>query len=575
MTSIDARNTNSLWCSVLVETLVRCGLRTAVVSPGSRCTPLTMALAAHAQVDAVPVLDERSAAFFALGVARRTGTPVVLVCTSGSAAAHYLPALIEAHEARVPLIAITADRPPEMRDCASGQTIDQHKIFGDFVTWYHEFAVPEPRLEMLAYLRQTVRQGWRRAVTAQRPIHFNAPFRDPLPPVADDGTAARTATAIGEEFFAFSEAAPVAVTGLRLHQRITTTRGLIVAGAARSGDVAAYARHVCDIARATGWPVLADVLSPVRQHAPDDVVVVTAYDAILRNETRARDLTPRFVIGLEGWPTSKVLRQWLERSQAEMLLVSEHVGARDALHGRTREVTAPASALRIEGCPAPDRDYVTAWAKAERTARGELDKWFSENRDSSFEGQAAWLLQRHLPKDATLVVANSMPVRDIEYFWGASNRNLDVSFSRGANGIDGTLSTALGTAHRSERPTYLLTGDLAFMHDANGFLLARELVGSLTVVVINNDGGGIFGHLPVAQFEPPFERYFATPQTVDLGKLCEAHGVAWEIANDAAALEQELKRPPAPGVRVIEFRTDRKADAATRKRLFRDVAAGL
>lgn len=571
---LDFRNANALWCSVLVETLVRCGLRSAVVSPGSRSTPLTFALAAHPAVEAVPVLDERSAAFFALGQARQQHRPVVLVCTSGSAAANYLPAVIEAHESGVPLIVISADRPPEMRECASGQTIDQHKLFGRYARWYHELAVPEPRLELLGYLRQTLRQAWTRA-TQGGVVQLNAPFRDPLPPIADDGATEALRAQLPDTFFDQPEAPSITPGGLVLHQRGTPSRGVIVAGPAMPEDEAAYVATVANLARKTGWPILADVLSPLRQNAPDDVVVVSAYHAVLRNEPLARDLTPRMVIALESWPTSKVLREWLANSQAEMLMISPRSGSHDALHGKTREIEAPIEALQIEGQPPVDPAWAEAWRAAEAKMTEVLTRWFSARDEALFEGEVSWRLAQHLPDHAALCVANSMPVRDLEYFWPTTHRGLRVYSSRGANGIDGTLSTAMGVAHGRSTPTVLLTGDLAFLHDGNGLQLAHALRGSLTVVVINNDGGGIFGHLPVAKFEPPFERYFSTPQHVDLAALCAGHQVEHRRVTSREELVDVIGHLPPAGVRVIEVRTDRRADVATRKRLFRDLSAQL
>ena len=566
MNPLDFRNTNAVWSSVLVETLVRCGLRQAVISPGSRSTPLTMALAAHSDVEALPVLDERSAAFFALGAARRNRRAVLLVCTSGSAGAHYLPALIEARETGTPLIVITADRPPEMRECASGQTIDQQKLFGDHVAWYHEFAVPEVSLERLRYLRQTIRQAWSRAAIG--PVHLNAPFRDPLPPIPEAGVGDLKPRI--DDAFWFQPDAPTMTRGLSIHQKLTTVRGLIVAGGAAAVDPEAYAATVLDLAEATGWPILADALSPVRHHAPAGAPVIAAYDAILRQPEMARDLAPRYVLGLESWPTSKVLREWLGSCQAETLLVSPHPGSRDAIHGRTREVTAPVEALTIDAGGARSLDYRNAWLDAEHQAQRNLAAWMEDCADL-FEGKVAWLMGRTLPTGTAVCVANSMPVRDAEYFWPTNQRRINLFASRGANGIDGTLSTALGVAHRGA-PTVLLTGDLALLHDANGFLSVAQLAGSLTIVLINNAGGGIFEHLPVAKFEPPFERYFATPQSVDFGQLCGAHNVAHQIVDEWAILERELRTLPNEGVRVLEVRTDRKRDAATRKSLLRQLA---
>ncbi len=570
---LDARNTNALWCSVLAETMVRCGLRDAVISPGSRSTPLTLALVRHPGVACTPVLDERSAAFFALGLAKRTHRPVALVCTSGSAGANYLPAVIEAHESGTPLLVITADRPPEMRDCASGQTIDQQKLFGGFVAFFHEFAVPEAGLDRLRYARQTMVHAMARATVPHgAPVHLNMPFRDPLAPL-EDATAREVAGAIDESFFSHLEPEQGRAPGGRLWQRPTTTRGLIVAGPASPADPAGYAAHVRAFADATGWPILADALSPLRHYGSGTAPVVAHYDAILRQERAARHLMPRQVLCLENWPTSKVLRGWLEQSGVEVTLVGESTANRDSLHGRTRHVHWGVEALGAEGRPAPDASYREAWARAEEAALGVIGPVLAGKPADGgcFEPSVAWALAQALPDGAVLHVASSMPVRDVEYFWPVTARRHRFFFNRGANGIDGTLSTALGVAHGGD-PTVLLIGDLAFLHDSNGLLLASKLRGSLTVVVVNNHGGGIFEHLPVAQFDPPFEEFFATPQSVDLAALCAAHGVPHERVPDAARLGALIAAPPRAGVRVLEVTTDRKRDAAGRKRLLAQAA---
>ena len=570
MNNLDARNLNSLWASTLVETWARSGLKRAVVSPGSRSTPLAMALAQHPGIDAIPVVDERSAAFFGLGMARSSRTPVVLLCTSGSAGAHYLPAMVEAKETGVPLIAVTADRPPEMRDCASGQTIDQHRLFGNYATWYHELALPELDEGRFNYLRQITRQAFTRS-QQDGPVHLNLPFRDPLPPVPDGGAAEKWLATLPNDFFELAPAPEWERSKARLRQRLTTQRGIIVAGPAMPEDPAAYAAHVLGLSSASGWPILADALSPLRQHAFAGTNVVSTYDIILRDTKVARDLTPRFVVCLESWPTSKVLRSWLEESQSEMLMISERPGSRDAVQGRTREITASPLNLAIESPREPSQTYADEWTAAEDRVRTKLETWMASDASAGFEGKTTHALSAIVPADSNLVVASSMPVRDLEYFWPTTNRGIQVYASRGANGIDGTLSTALGVAHASGRPTVLLTGDLAFLHDANGLMSARELDGALTVILINNSGGRIFEHLPIAEFEPPFERFFGTPPTVDFARLCAAHEVTHRRVIDVSdsTLQAEIG---APGMRVWEIRTDGKKDAATRKRLLRDLA---
>ena len=565
--NLDYRNTNSLWGSVLVETLFRVGLREVVISPGSRSTPLTMAFARRAGIEAIPVLDERSAAFFALGLARQRNRPVALLCTSGTAGANYFPAVVEAQESGVPLLVITADRPPEMRECRSGQTIDQQKLFGGHVNHYHEFAVPQATLPMLRYLRQTTAHAWERTQwPVSGPVHLNAPFRDPLPPVADGTTeAVRTSLDEGRFFAALRPrrglesrlAAPVRLGG----------RGVIVAGQLRTGNPAAYARTVGRLAAKLGWPVLADTLSPLRHQAHLVPQLVTTYDLIARSAGLMQQLQPARVLCLHDWPTSKTLRQWLQQDDREITFVRRDGQNPDALHGRTTLIRASVESLAAVVRPGKKvRGWLQAWLAADqRLARG-LARGLRETT-GPFEGRASGLLASVLPRGTPLLVANSMPVRDLEYFCPANDRQLAVHCNRGANGIDGTLSTALGLAH-GNRPAVLLTGDLALLHDSNGFLTLPKFKGSLTIVLINNRGGGIFNHLPVAQFDPPFEEFFATPQAVDFRTLCAAHDVSHVLVRDWNHFGRLLAKLPARGVRVVELRTDGRRDAATRKELF-------
>ncbi|MBI5688473.1 MAG: 2-succinyl-5-enolpyruvyl-6-hydroxy-3-cyclohexene-1-carboxylic-acid synthase [Verrucomicrobia bacterium] len=576
--SPDGRNVNALWASVLVETLQRGGVRRVVVSPGSRSTPLAMAAAGNAAVEAVPVLDERSAAFFALGLARGGAAPVALICTSGSAAANYFPAVIEASEGGGALVVLTADRPPELRACASGQTIDQQKIFGGYVEFFHELAVPELSEPRFRYLRQTVAHAVRRSRDGGgAPVHLNVPFRDPLAPVDDGGRAAAFAASIDwSGFFAHHGPDTAAMrVAAPLPQLMPSVHGVIVAGPAQPEDDRAYVVAVAEIARRLGWPVLADGASPLRHQASRVPHLVTTYDLILRQPELAERLKPEVVLCLGGWPASKVLRTWLEHSAAPTWLVTERRDNRDGLHGRTRSLIAPlpilAAALPEAG---EDNGYERLWARFEREARPRLDARL-EAEKAWFEPQVAWLLARHLPEGTPWCLANSMPIRDAEYVVPPGDRALRPFSSRGANGIDGTLSTAMGVAQATGRPTVLLTGDLAFLHDANGLLLRPKFRGSLTVVLVNNRGGGIFEHLPVAAFEPPFEEYFATPQEADIGRLCAAHGVEWMKVGTPEQLVSLVAELPPQGLRVLEVSTDRKRDAARRRQWFAELAATL
>ncbi|HWA09282.1 MAG TPA: 2-succinyl-5-enolpyruvyl-6-hydroxy-3-cyclohexene-1-carboxylic-acid synthase [Opitutaceae bacterium] len=574
---LDSRNVNSLWCSVLAATLHRCGVAQAVICPGSRSTPLAFAFAAHPGIEAVPVLDERSASFFALGLARRSRRPVALVCTSGTAAANFLPAVIEAQESGAPLLVLTADRPPEMRACASGQTIDQQKLYGGHVNFHHELAVPKLSEKFLCYLRQTLVHAVERTLRdGAGPVHLNAPFRDPLPPVPDGGAAGKLAAAIDwERFFAQLEPVDPALGGGENPPRLPAgARGVIVAGPEQQAAPEDFARTVAALARKLGWPVLADTLSPLRHHAALGAHLVTAYDLILRSGSAAERLRPEAVLCLGGWPTSKVLRRWVLEADAPVWLATARPDNRDALHARTRHCRIPLAQLAAGMPPGSGPDeYRRLWAEAERTARAALDDRM-EAMTELFEGRAAWLLGRHLPAGTPVFVANSMPARDVEFYWPPGDRAHELFCNRGANGIDGTLSTALGVAHGGP-PAVLLTGDLALLHDTNGFLIRPKFRGSLTIVLINNRGGGIFGHLPVSEFDPPFEEFVATPQEADFARLAAAYGVEHVQVRDWKHFTDLIAALPAAGIRVLELATDRKRDVGIRERIFREVADQL
>lgn len=576
---LDFRNPNSLWGSVLVETLYRLGLRQAVISPGSRSTPLTMAFARHPGIESIAVLDERSAAFFALGLARQHHRPVVLVCTSGTAGANYYPAVIEARESGVPLLVITADRPPELRDCRSGQTIDQQKLYGNQVNFYHEFAVPAADLARLRYLRQTTAHAWARSQWPfAGPVHLNAPFRDPLPPVADASTRRLRPLLRPEIFFAGfgpqASPAPVAVpgSGEGWDDFGGVSRGLVIVGQMQPADPLAQVRAIGRLSAALGWPVLADALSPLRNHQQLLPHLVTTYDLVARSAKLRRDLKPERVLCFSGWPTSKALRHWLEAADPEVLVAGLRPANEDALHLRTRVVRHSVEALAELVKPVVRKaPWLQHWIRTEKMFTRKLSRALLGST-RLFEGRVSQSLPGLLPRGTTVFVANSMPVRDAEYFWPANDSGHTIHCNRGANGIDGTLSTALGVAHGA-RPAVLLTGDLALLHDTNGFLLHRKFTGSLTIILINNRGGGIFEHLPVAQFNPPFEEFFATPQAVDFRRLCAAYGVHHVAVKSWAQFGRLVSTLPARGIRVLEMATDRKSDAAWRQDLFARLAS--
>ena len=625
---IDFRNTNTVWSSILVETLQRLGLTTAVICPGSRSTPLTIAFAQHSQIEAIPVLDERSAAFFALGIARAKGRPVVLVCTSGTAGANFYPAVIEARESRVPLLVLTADRPPELRDCHSGQTIDQLKLYGNYPNWQTELAVPSLEIAMLNYLRQTVIHAWERTLFPTPGfVHLNIPLRDPLAPLPQCDTDGLKSLLHSERFFAIVnyrghshsfEPSPHFLSVFQEWQ--TCQQGVIIAGSAQPQEPREYCEAIAQLSKTLNWPVLAEGLSPVRNYANLNPYLISTYDLILRNRELAQDLTPKMVIHIGELPISKELRTWLEDTQPQRWIIDPSHHNLDPLHGQTIHLRTtiehlashvpplnnpglgrvsepgdpPESPLKrgtltessrgwgrsksdgevlkhaLGGVHSPYLDY---WCKAEAKVRSTVDQKMT-TISHILESKTAWLLSQILPPNTPLFVANSMPVRDVEFFWKPNNLGIKPFFNRGANGIDGTLSTAFGIAHKNQS-SVMLTGDLALLHDTNGFLLRNKFVGHLTIILINNNGGGIFEMLPISKFDPPFEEFFATPQDINFAQLCVTYGVEHQLIESWEQLKELLNPLPPQGIRVLEVQTNRKADAKWRQDNLGEFAADI
>jgi 2-succinyl-5-enolpyruvyl-6-hydroxy-3-cyclohexene-1-carboxylate synthase len=563
---IDFRNTNTVWASVLVETCWRLGLTTAVLCPGSRCSPLTVALARHPQIESIPILDERSAAFFALGRAKQTGLPTILVCTSGTAGANFYPAVIEATESHVPLIILTADRPPELRNCHAGQTIDQVKLYGHYPNWYGELAVPEAKIEMLRYLRQNIIQAKMRSLfPIPGVVHLNLPFREPLAPIIQPEVAQLQERFSEVEFFARISPA-VAVNNnhviLPLQEWLSCDRGIIIAGLGQPKYPESYCQAITKLSQLLSFPVLAEALSPVRNYAALNPYLVSSYDFILRDKSSVKNLVPDTVIQIGELPTSKQLRTWLNDLDANCWIIDPSGKNFDPLH---RNVVYLNNAIEQvansidSGIPNKQRSkYCQLWQEEETKTRAKINL-VMEDCDTLYEGKAAWLLSQILPDRTSIFFANSMSVRNAEFFWQPNNKQIVPYFSRGANGIDGTLSTALGMAHKN-LPGVLLTGDLALLHDTNGFLIQNKFQGHLTIVLINNNGGGIFEMLPISQFESSFEEYFATPQTVSFAKLAATYSVDYQQINNWQQLQQLLSNLPTIGIRILELICDRKAD---------------
>lgn len=562
---IDFRNVNTLWASVLVETLSNCGVTVAIICPGSRSTSLAVAFANHPQIEAISILDERSAAFFALGRAKKTGFPPALVCTSGTAGANFYPAVIEAKESGVPLIVMTADRPPELRHCHAGQTIDQIKLYGNIPNWQCELALPQADISMLRYLRQNMVHAWERSLFPNPGVvHLNLPFREPLAPTKQSELTQFATTFPSSNFFAVTSVSlPINNHCFSLPWAAWQKKsGIIIAGLAQPHNPLVYCQAIAKISKLLFFPVLAEALSPIRNYSALNPYLVSTYDSILHLESASSDIIPEVVIQIGELPTSKKLRHWLDVHNIERWIIEPKIENFDPLHGKTIHVHSSVEKLvdsldfSLENFA--KSAYCQKWLKLEKATRNDMDQAL-ESLEIMYEGKIAWLLSRQLPPKMPIFLANSMTVRNAEYFWQPNDREIAPYFNRGANGIDGTLSTALGIAYGAKG--ILLTGDLALLHDSNGFLSRPRFQGHLTIILVNNNGGGIFGMLPIAEFNS-FEEYFSTPQSVNFAKLCEAYNVEHQQVDSWQQLAELVSDLPNTGIRVLEIVCDRTHDAA-------------
>jgi 2-succinyl-5-enolpyruvyl-6-hydroxy-3-cyclohexene-1-carboxylate synthase len=544
---------------VFVEELYRCGMRHAVTSPGSRNAPLALTLAAQEGVEAVSVLDERSAGFVALGMAKASGRPVAVTCTSGTAAANLLPAVVEAHEARVPLIVLTADRPPELREVGAGQAIDQIKLYGTAAKWFVEVGTHDPSRETAIHHRALAcRAYWTASGGRPGPVHLNFPLREPLAPSpSPDGLDPTdwNGRPDGSPWTEVREhaSAPHSDDVHAVAERIAgEPRGVIVCGPTSEPIADAAAR----LAAEAGWPLLAEPTSGVRCGDHDRSHVIAHYDVLLRVEKFAAGHVPGLVLRVGDIPTSKPLRElvakasqivvdphgaWHEPTRSAELVL--HAAAEPTLAALAGAVEMRAAAAK-EG--APSDDWLADWKRADAAVWPAL-----EAAPDGFEGKVLAGVEPELPDEAIVWVSSSMPIRDVESYFPQSAKRLRFLANRGANGIDGVVSSALGAALATGLPTWVLIGELALQHDAGGLIAARRAGVPLEIVCIDNGGGGIFDFLPVAEHADPdaYEAHIATPsREVDLAAL-------W------------------PSLR--EVRTDRRQNVRLHRELVERVAAAL
>jgi 2-succinyl-5-enolpyruvyl-6-hydroxy-3-cyclohexene-1-carboxylate synthase len=575
------RNTpraNRLWAYLIVEELLRCGVDFFCVAPGSRSTPLVAALAANQKAITLIHFDERGTAFAALGHARATGRPAAWITTSGTAVANGLPAVVEAATDGVPMILLTADRPPELRQTGANQTIDQPDIFGDYVRWRFDLPAPNPDTDPAMVLTTIDQAAYRASRAPQGPVHLNLMFREPFLPDSDDEDALSGPSSWeqSDEPYTRYAATKPAVDELEIHNLWETLRpvrrGLIVAGRLASRK---QGEAVLRLAGALGWPLLPDIGSQVRLGA-DSENVSANYDVLLASNSFSEDHMPEAVVHVGGRALSKRLEQFLGRSRPEpYVVVRENPFRLDPAHRVTHSIEANIldfcdELVRVatEAPPASDSSWTVGWREASGEAGRRLDEITSREPN---EPLVARIVSRNLPADHGLVVASSMPVRDLDSYASADSVPAPVAANRGASGIDGTVATAAGFARGIGRPVTLFIGDLALLHDLNSLAMLRDV--HAVVVVLNNDGGGIFSFLPIARHEEFFEPYFGTPQGVGFEPAAKMFGLRYACPDTTEEFFEAYDSACTQSFStLIEVKTDRRENVTLHRRVLEEVA---
>lgn len=549
----------------LTQTLMQAGVKSVVISPGSRSTPLAYAFAGNEHIQTFMQVDERSAGYFALGLAKATGNPVVLLCTSGTAASNYHPAVTEAYYARIPIIVMTADRPHELRGVGAPQAIDQLNMYGKHVKFSVDLPLAEDNDELDTFLERHTQRAVAIAMTQPiGPIHLNIPLREPL--LIDFDRPAPPITfmkrIVGENELSLP------MKG-QLNKLIANAKkGLLIVGEMQINfDKKAF----WHFAKSLQWPVLCDPLSNLRSEVPTDCLhlCIAHYDALLKSEHFADIAVPDTVIRFGPQPVSKPLSLFLKKTKPKVYVVfDESPEFRDSLGVVTHHVQASPHALFTAVDQLQRTDYTKLWATANQEAEQCTRHYEGSIGD---EGIIVRYLLDFLPTGSDLISSSSMPIRDLDTFFYATEKELMLFANRGANGIDGVVSTALGIERARKRPTFLLIGDLAFLHDINGLIVSRFHETSITIVILNNDGGGIFSYLPQASEPNHFEELFGTPTGLTFEHIGAMYDAQYAAVHTKEEFVQEIQKDKVKPIRIIEVFTSRPVNVQNHRAYWADV----
>jgi 2-succinyl-5-enolpyruvyl-6-hydroxy-3-cyclohexene-1-carboxylate synthase len=563
-----APNINRFWAGLIVDELVRNGVSQFYIAPGSRSSPLVAAVVEHESTDAIVHFDERGTAFAALGHGRATGRPAVWITTSGTAAANGYPAVIEAALSRVPLLALTADRPPELREAGANQAIDQNRLFGVYPEWFFDLPCPASNIDP-AFILTTVDHAVHRASTAPAgPVHINCPFREPLAPSTESYERPDLPDRWSSDHKPFTRYRParLAPDPQVVHEleepMAGAERGLIVAGELRS---LAEAEAVAGLSARVGWPVVADATSRLRLGSSRGSVVAHPHYVCA---AQSGQLQPDLVLRFGGPLSSKAVQQMIDTRKTQVIAIQDHPLRRDPGHNVSQVVVSETEAFcgAIEYLKvAPNEKWTKRWLRAGERVSAFLEEYFG-SRDSLSEPVTAASISRLLPQDHTLFAASSMPIRDVDMFGAGAGALRNVISNRGASGIDGTVACSVGYQRGAVSPLTLLIGDLALLHDLNSLALLRSV--PITLVVVNNGGGGIFNFLPIASHPSVFEPWFTTPHEWSFEAAARMFDIEYVAPSSLPAFEQAyLDATRSTKATIIEVSSDRAENRALHEAL--------
>jgi len=549
----------SEYVSAFTHSLVNQGVMNVVISPGSRSTPLAYACMKEEGLAVYRQIDERSAAYFALGMAKASGKPVMLLCTSGTAAANYFPAIVEAFYARIPLIVVTADRPHELREVGAPQAINQINLFGSHVKWSVDLPMPEEQ-NRLDFLVRHLHRSVQNAVTEPKgPVHLNVPFREPLLlDFEQQYDSAGEITHLKGEF-----RLPASVQQF-LEETVKEEKGVLIIGEMTEKMPPEFWSFI----RKLNWPVLADPLSNVRSNMDESCkdLIIDSYDAILKSEGFKETMVPDAVIRIGPQPVSKPLTLFLASVKPKIYAVfDESPMMRDAQSIVTHHIQSSADGMwQLPIATKTANPYTKKWAAASELFWKLAEVHCNEKLD---EGVLAKLLFDELDQ-CDLIVSSSMPIRDTDTYFKSTSRDIMIYANRGANGIDGVVSTAFGVQAAKERPAFLLIGDLSFLHDMNGLIASKMQQTDLTIVVMNNDGGGIFSYLPQSKEERYFEDLFGTPTGLKFEDAARMYDAEYAAVESKDKFREVLQKEKQKALKIIEVFTDRETNVRVHRELW-------